>query len=97
MKESEIEDLLPGELLVREIDRIERRADQAFYDAYNNDKPIVPQITNWAVHEKIDLPKDWKVRLAVEVKAKLLSSPDRYVDDEWLTRWVNMFSRFSGV
>ena len=95
LKDSEIEDLLPAELLVQVLDRIERRADGDFEDHHDISKPIVPQIKNWAAREGFELADDWKIQLALGAKAKLLGNPDKYVDDAMLKRWATMFERFS--
>ncbi|WP_107496444.1 AAA family ATPase [Thalassobius sp. I31.1] len=96
MKASEIEDLLPIVLVIQVLDRLERRAGQDFEDFYETDKPIVPQIKAWAVDEGFELVSDWKIQLALGVKGKLLSNPDKHVDDTLLDRWVTLFERFSG-
>ena len=93
MKDSEIEDLLPAALLVQVIDRIERRAESDFESKHDTSKPIVPQIKNWAAQEGFELSDDWKVQLALGVKAKLLSGPDKHVDDAMLARWAALFGR----
>jgi hypothetical protein len=94
MKDSEIEDLLPANLLVQVLDRIERRADGDFEDRHDVTKPIVPQIKSWATDEGFDLSEDWKIQLALGVKAKLLSNPDKHVDEAMLNRWASMFELF---
>lgn len=94
MKESEIEDLLPSALMVQVLDRIERRADADFESIHDATKPIVPQIKNWATKEGLELPDDWKIQLALGVKAKLLGSPDKHVDAAMLKRWAELFARF---
>ena len=95
MKDSEVEDLLPPNLIVQVIDKLERRADREFEDYYKTGNAIVPQIKAWAKAEGFELPEDWKVRLALEVKAKILSNPDKYVDKELLACWTKLFERFA--
>ncbi|UYV17622.1 ATP-binding protein [Halomonas qaidamensis] len=92
---TEIEDLLPAELIVQVMDRIERRAERDFEDVYETGKPIVPQIKNWAKTEGVELRHDWKVQLALGVKTKLLANPDKHIDEKCLSNWVNLFERLA--
>ncbi|WBL34398.1 AAA family ATPase [Sinirhodobacter sp. HNIBRBA609] len=94
LKDTEIEDLLPPQLLIQVLDRLERRADRDFEDFYEAGKPIVPQIKAWAAGEGFDLAVDWKVQLALGVKSKLLANPDKQVDDEMLDLWASIFEKF---
>lgn len=95
MANTEIEDLLPSSLLVQIMDRLERRAALDFEDAHDPTRPIVPQIKEWARREGFELAQDWKVRLSLGVKDRLLSNVDRHVDDALLGRWTQLFRRFS--
>jgi len=94
IKDSEIEDLLPPSLIVQVIDRIERRAERNFEDVYKEGSPIVPQIKAWAQAERFELPEDWKVQLALDVKGRLLANPDKYATKETTSRWKAMFEKF---
>lgn len=94
LKDSEIEDILPPQLLLQVLDRLERRADRDFEDFYEAGKPIVPQIKAWAAEEGFDLADDWKVQLALGVKSKLLANPDKQVDDQVLDLWESIFVKF---
>lgn len=94
MTETEIEDLFPTALLIQILDRMERRADQDFEDVHKEGKPIVPQIKAWAKAEGFELTDDWKVKLSLEVKNKLLSNPEKMTDDVLLKRWATMFKNF---
>ena len=94
MTNTEIEDLLPASLLVQVLDRHERRAERDFEDVHDPVQPIVPQIKEWAKKEGFDLSQDWKVRLSLGVKDKLLSNVDRHVDEAVLDRWSLLFGKF---
>ncbi|WP_394152142.1 ATP-dependent endonuclease [Loktanella salsilacus] len=94
LNDSEIEDIIPAQLLIQVLDRLERRADRDFEDFYEDGKPIVPQIKAWASQEGFDLIEDWKVQLALGVKAKLLANPDRQLDDALLDLWASIFEKF---
>jgi len=94
MTNTEIEDLLPSSLLVQVLDRQERRADRDFEDVHDSGQPIVPQIKDWARNEGFELSHDWKVRLSLGVKDKLLTNIDRHIDEEMLDRWTSLFERF---
>jgi len=94
MTGTEIEDLLPPSLLVQVLDRIERRAEQDFEDFHDPKRPIVPQIKAWARGEGFELARDWKVRLSLGAKDKLMANTDRHVDEACLDRWARLFIRF---
>lgn len=92
---SEIEDLIPVELMLRHLDKIFRDVeDDNFADNYNNTMPIVPQIENYAKHHNIDLGKGWKVSLAKSVKQQLFNSKT-IVTDDILKKWENLFIKFN--
>ena len=93
LKGTEIEDLIPTSLIIQVLDRMERRAGQIFEDFHNPKKPIVPQIKNWADVEGFVLEHGWKVKLALGVKERLLSNSNRYIEDEDIKRWKNLFDR----
>ncbi|WP_395175455.1 AAA family ATPase [Roseibium alexandrii] len=92
-KGTEIEDLLPTSLIIQVLDRMERRAEQEFEDVHDPKKPIIPQIKNWAEREGFEMEQGWKVKLALGVKDKLLSNPNRHVEDEDITRWKALFDK----
>ncbi len=94
LKDTEIEDLLPAPLLIQVLDRMERRAQQDFEDYHDPKKPIVPQIKLWAKQEGFEMAEGWKVQLALGVKSKILVNPDKYVDEELLKCWTNLFTTF---
>lgn len=48
MTEMEIEDLMPAELLIQVLDKMERRPKEEFEDISKAGLPIVPQIKAWA-------------------------------------------------
>lgn len=96
---AEIEDLLPPELLARELDRW-LRADARFEDALEQGKPkpIVPQIENWAQQYRVELAKPaWKVELAKRVKQRLLTDGVGTVPASYVERWEKLFAAFQSV
>ncbi|MCD6003568.1 AAA family ATPase [Vreelandella alkaliphila] len=93
LKGTEIEDLLPSSLMIQVLDRMERRAEQEFEDVHDPKKPIVPQIKNWAESEGFAMEPGWKVKLALGVKDKLLANTSRYVEDEDIKRWKELFDK----
>lgn len=63
----EIEDLIPHRYIISIIDR-KFRADEYFEDVYEEEKPIIDQIDNWAKKHSIQLKKGWKVEMAREIQ-----------------------------
>lgn len=95
MPNSEIEDLIPPEIIARELDRWQRSADVAFADEMQAGKPIVPQIEMWANKHGISLEKPgWKPELAKRVKQRLLSEGASAVASDVLDRWAKLFEAF---
>lgn len=93
-KNSEIEDLFPPEFLAEVIDRWERRADKPFADVVQSEKPIVPQIEEWASSQGILLPEGWKVDVSREAKKRaLLRGIDKF-DTAAVERWTQLFNDF---
>lgn len=90
---TEIEDLIPASLIILVLDRMERRAEQDFEDFYDPKKPIIPQVKNWAEKEGFTLADGWKTKLALNVKEKILANTNRYVQDEDIKRWKELFDK----
>lgn len=94
--DSEIEDLLPPELIARELDRWQRTAEVPFSDELKSGVPIVPQIEAWASKHGVVLEKPgWKVELAKRVKKRLISDgPDSASIRAVLDNWTRLFEAF---
>lgn len=86
---SEIEDLIPVDLIVDSFDRLFRSEDGLEVDAIDADAPIVPQFEKFAEDNQISLELGWKVELSKKVKQKFKS--DITVDFE--NKWINLFSK----
>jgi hypothetical protein len=92
LKEAEIEDLIPAEIIIKVVDRMIREPELAFEDYHNPSTPIVPQIEKWAAEGGSTLEKGWKVELAKRVKRLLLKSTD--VSPETVEVWKSIFEHF---
>jgi hypothetical protein len=97
MENSEIEDLIPPELIARELDRWQRSSEIQFVDEMRAGAPIVPQIESWAFRQKVELKVGWKVELAKRVKQKLLSEGPQSVSPDVLNRWMKLFNAFKAA
>lgn len=96
LPESEVEDLIPPELIARELDRWQRSAEVPFADVMKTGMSIVPQIESWAEKEGIRLQNPgWKVELAKRVKRLLLAEGPKAVSKEVLERWAKLFDAFN--
>lgn len=95
MAGSEIEDLIPAELIVRELDRWLRSPDVPFADEMRSGTPIVPQIEVWATRHRVELPKPgWKVELAKRVKQRMLAEGPQALSSDVRARWEQLFVAF---
>lgn len=92
----EVEDLLPPNLMVRQVNRLFRDVeDEDFEDAFVEGQAIVPQIEAFAAKHKIILPKGWKVDVAKGVKQQLQKAKAGAVPDEYLEKWETLFNKFN--
>jgi len=95
LKDSEVEDLLPPQLLITQLDRWQRSAETPFGEVYKSGTHIVPQIEAWAKAHGVELKKPgWKVELARRVKQQLLQDGFEKLDKDVLERWEKLFSAF---
>lgn len=95
MADSEIEDLIPQALIVRELDRWLRQSEVPFAEEMQRGTPIVPQIESWGARHNVQLPKPgWKVELAKRVKQRMLAEGPEALSPEVLSRWEKLFVAF---
>jgi predicted ATP-dependent endonuclease of OLD family len=92
MADSEVEDLIPADVLIKQLDRWQRAADVPFADLYKPGTPIVPQIEAWAAKHGVVLTKPgWKPELAKRVKQQLIADGHAKIAPEVLDRWQKLF------
>lgn len=85
---SEIEDLIPSDLIIDSFDRLFRSEDGIDVNDINVNDPIVPQLEKFSEENQISLEHGWKVELSKKVKQKFKFE----VDDELETKWKNLFN-----
>jgi len=91
---SEVEDIIPYNLMSKEVERLLRNDDDVeFEDSYSNGAPILPQIEKFATDNSIVLPSGWKVELARKVKVQLVK-PKVKIDDKYVQMWTKLFGYF---
>lgn len=89
MAGSEVEDLIPAAVIIRQLDRWQRAASVPFADEYKPGASIVPQIEAWATKHGVTLAKlGWKAELAKKVKQQLLTDGHGAIDSAVLERWI---------
>lgn len=88
---SEIEDLIPLNLMERHINRTFHAVEGCFTDKYDSSQPIVPQIESFATRHNIILEEGWKVRLAKNVRYQLLDL-ETEPPNEFIEKWIALFS-----
>jgi predicted ATPase len=90
---SEIEDLIPGEVLAQVIDRWQRGPEHGFADSYQPGKLVVPQIEAWAKANRVELVSPgWKVEVAKRTKQALLSKSAKPIPAEYMKIWEVLFA-----
>jgi hypothetical protein len=92
---AEVEDLFPPKFLAEIIERACNlpRGEEDVRDVIEEGKPFVDQIEAWAKSNGIDLPKNWKVDLALEAKKRALKGITQF-DEATTTRWTKLFNAF---
>jgi len=86
---SEIEDLIPIDLIVDSFDRLFKSEDGLKVDAIDSNAPIIPQLEKFAEHNQISLALGWKVELSKRVKQKFKSD----VADDLEKKWKDLFGK----
>jgi predicted ATP-dependent endonuclease of OLD family len=100
LADSEVEDLLPPNLIAQQLDRWQRSAEVPFSEELEAEKPIVPQIEAWARMHNVSLENPgWKVELAKRVKRQLLADGQNAlgITKEMLDDWARLFEKFQSL
>lgn len=94
VENSEIEDLMPINLMKRQLDRLFRDVeDEDIFDVLSENEAIIPQIEMFAQNYNIELSKGWKVDLSRSVKQQLLKA--KSIPESYIEKWVQLFSKFN--
>lgn len=91
MENSEVEDIIPFSLLEKGIDHIFNLVEDVFSDIYDDNKPIVGQIENFAANNGVKLDKGWKVELAKYAKKAMERAKEDKIESSYIDRWVKLF------
>ena len=86
---SEIEDLIPVNIIIDSFDRLFRSEDGLEADAIDTNAPIVPQLEKFAEDNQITLELGWKVELSKKVKQKFKFD----VTDDLENKWSDLFGK----
>lgn len=91
---SEIEDLIPVNVMTKAVDRWHRGPEQAFADVCKAGIPVIGQIEAWTASHGITLNAPaWKVELAKRVKQALLAREHESIREAYLEKWEALFSK----
>jgi hypothetical protein len=98
MPGGEVEDMLPQSIVADAFSRQYRGREEDFRDVVVANKPIVPQMKQFAEANGHDLPLGWKVELAREVKRRIVQTPNLLTRDANLVEmWAKSFELFAGT
>lgn len=89
---AEVEDLIPHDVLVREVDRWFRGPETEFADSVIAGRAVLPQLETWARANGIALELGWKVELAKRVKRVLLNRGPGKIAPETFEVWERLFT-----
>ncbi|WP_339659146.1 AAA family ATPase [Flavobacterium frigidarium] len=93
IEQSEIEDLIPYQLIKKAIDKLFSSLDEVdFEDSYTPSSPIVGQIEQFAIANGVTLEKGWKVGVAMAAKTQLKNKKADAIPHEYVERWIQLFS-----
>lgn len=92
IENSEIEDLILCDDMIKAVDRIMSRSsvEDYFSDIYEQGKPIVSQIESFAKTQNVELTDGWKVELAKKVKVIMLKNT---YDKNKMKVWKALFDK----
>ena len=94
IENAEIEDLFPEEILERPIERIINDRDFRFKDEFDNRKPIISQIEEWAKNYSIILDQGYKVELAQDIKRDLTTgNRSTIIPAEYEEKWISLLKK----
>ena len=80
---SEIEDLIPVQLIVDSFDYLFRGDNRINVDDIDKSIPVVPQLEKFAEDNQIKLKPGWKVEISKQVKKKFTGNSDRVIEEKW--------------
>ena len=91
IERAEIEDIIPFKCITKAIDKLFKDADEFdFEEAYDEDKPLIPQLEEAAKKQNIQLPNSYKVDLAKAAKNKILKLSK---EPNELNLWLDIFKK----
>ena len=93
LADSEVEDIIPFELLQRPLDRL-FSVDMDFSTVFDNKRPIIPQIEKFALDNALGLPVGYKVELARQFKQALITRSGTFDNRDCISIWQSIFDRF---
>lgn len=94
MIDSEVENLIPIEIIEASLNKIFRDVEEEVcLDAYDASKPLVGQIEDFATRHGIKLSEGWKVELAKQFKQRILLKTAKPLERNILNNWKAIFKK----
>lgn len=95
MENSEVEDIIPIELLSKGITRLFNSVeDDDFDNEYDKTKPVIPQIEVFRDKYNVEFNQGWKVELAKSAKLMLKNKKKSDINDA-VAMWEELFNKFN--
>lgn len=88
---SEVEDLIPSNILERSVEFLINNREFRFANEYDDQLPVIGQIEKWASEYGIALEHGYKVDLAKDVKSEL-NLGKHIIEPERLEQWTELFN-----
>ncbi|MCD8150795.1 MAG: ATP-binding protein [Clostridiales bacterium] len=93
---AEIEDLIPVRFFERPLNKLFQAVEESFMDAYDETKPIVNQIENFAADHAVGLDKKkWKTEISKSIKNQLQKTECNKIDQSYVDMWKELFERLN--
>lgn len=99
MEQSEVEDLIPPNMIAGCANNIIQGSSDTFMEDYEEivieeDRPIIPQIEKHARSNNVFLRKGYKVDLAKRVKRILSIKNENQIEEKYIEMWRKLFELF---
>ena len=94
-QQSEIEDFVPYVLIVRAVEKLLGVQDEEDEFEPEEEKPLIPQIEEFAAERDIVLSKGWKVEVARAFKktVSITGKKKKEIPQQYLSMWIELFNK----
>lgn len=94
-QQSEIEDFVPYVLIARAVEKLLGVQDEEDEFEPEEEKPLIPQIEEYAAERDIILSKGWKVEVARAFKktVSITGKKKKEIPEQYINMWIELFKK----